>query len=65
MLLDKFNKTVVNLVPHLIGGDGAKLAGGHFDGEIELAFVADVDDHRIRTAIAGKEVRDLLRSASA
>ena len=37
MLLDEFYEAVVDLVPHFVGRDGAELAGGNFDREIELA----------------------------
>jgi hypothetical protein len=59
MLFDQLDQTVVDLVPHFVGGDGAELAGRNFDGKIELALVADVDDHRVGPSAAGKEMRDL------
>src|ERR1700733_12588482 len=56
MLFDQFHQAVINLVPHFVAGDGAELAGGNFNGQVELSFVADVDDDRIRAAVAGEEM---------
>ncbi len=35
---------VEDLVPHAVGGDGAEFVAGDFDGEVELAALADLDD---------------------
>src|SRR5580693_9662020 len=59
MLLDQFHEAVVYLVPHFVGRDGAKLAGGNFDREIELPFVADVNDYGVWTLIACEEMGNL------
>ena len=56
MLADQFNYAVINLVPHLIGGDCTESAGRNFDCEIELSLVSNIDDHRIGAAIAGEKV---------
>ena len=58
MLLHQFHQPVVNLVPHLVGGDRPQGRAGHFHREIELALVPDIDDHRSRPAVAGQKVRD-------
>ena len=36
-------EALVDFVPHFVGGDGAELAGGEFDGEIERAGGGDDD----------------------
>src|SRR5271169_3544945 len=59
MLLDEFYEAVVDLVPHFVGRDGTELAGGNFDRKIELAFVADVNDHRVWTTTACQEMCNL------
>src|SRR2546430_16749536 len=59
MLSNEFHHTVINLVPHLVGGDRTKGAARNFDREIKLPLVSNVDDLRIGTAIAGKKVRNL------
>ncbi len=35
---------VEDLFPHVVGGDGAEFVGGDFDGEVELAALAYLDD---------------------
>src|SRR3954451_1920270 len=60
VLQDEFSDAVVDLVPHLVRSDGSERDSRDLDGEIELALVTDVYDHRVRTAAAGKEMRDLL-----
>ena len=50
---DQRGEAVVDLGPHLVGGDGAQLVVGNLDGEIHGAAVADVDDARAdRSGIA-------------
>ena len=56
---DVAGEAVVDLVPHLAGGDGAEFVARDFDGEIHLAAVADVDDG----GAAGAGSRRLLRWA--
>ena len=46
MLQREFGKAVVDLAPHFVGGDGTEFGARDFDGEIELAAMADVDDGR-------------------
>ncbi len=41
---DQRRQTVVDLVPHLVGRDGAQLIARDLNGEVHLAAVADVDD---------------------
>src|SRR5438045_701659 len=57
MLLDELCKALVGFIPLAIGGDRAKFGRRNFDGEIERALVADVDDDRRR----GKPRDSLLR----
>src|SRR5580704_120646 len=59
MLLDELYEAVVDLVPHFVGRNGTELAGGNRDREIELAFVADVNDHRVWTATTCQEMCNL------
>ena len=47
---------VVDLVPKFIAGNGPKLLTRDFDRQVHLALMADIDDHRIRTMIAGKKM---------
>src|SRR5581483_3394120 len=54
----QFGDAVINFVPHLVGGNGAKGNSWHFNGNVEGALVADVDDSWRGPSIAGKEVRD-------
>ena len=42
----EFGEAVVDLAPHFVGGDGTQFGARDFDGEIELAAMADVDDGR-------------------
>ncbi len=44
MLLGECGELVVDLGPHGRGCDGAEFGGGDFDGEIEGAALADLDD---------------------
>ena len=64
MLLDQFHQAVVNLVPHLVGGDRAQLAGRDFHREIELALVSDIHDRPEQAVRCRSESERLLRSAS-
>src|SRR5882672_3446506 len=56
MLLGQISQPVINLVPHFVGGDGTNLCCRNLNSEIKFAPVADVDNHRIRTAITGEKV---------
>jgi len=58
MLLNQFHQPVVDFFPHFVGGDGTERAGGYFNGEIELAPVSDINDHRFGTAVTSQEVSD-------
>ena len=50
---DELRYAFVNLVPHLVRGDGAQFTGWHFDGKIDLPLVADLNnDGRYTYAIA-------------
>src|SRR5882724_2167607 len=60
MLENEFGDAVVDLIPHLMRGDGPERNPRHLDGEVELAPVAHVNDHRIRTSAAGEEMGHLL-----
>ncbi len=51
---------VEDLVPHRVGGDGAEFVAGDFDGEVEVAALAYLDDRlagfaSIRDSVAGEE----------
>ncbi len=48
MLQGELLEALVDFIPHFIGGDGAELAGGEFDGEIERAGGGDDDGDDIR-----------------
>jgi hypothetical protein len=41
---DQIGHAVVDLVPHLVGGDGAQLVARHFDRQFHIAAMAHVDD---------------------
>ena len=56
MLGGERGEAIVDFVPHFVGGDGAKLAGGNFNGEIELTTMADLHCHGIRPVGAGEKV---------
>src|SRR5262245_43612518 len=60
VLIHELDDAVVNLVPHLVGSDWAKLGSRHFDREIQLSLVPDVDDHRTGPTVAGKKMCHLL-----
>src|SRR5205823_14151977 len=60
VLVHKHGDAVVNLIPHLMGGDGAKRDPRYLDREVEFALVTNVDDHGIRATAAGKKMCDLL-----
>src|SRR4051812_11873664 len=53
---DVGGETVVNLLPHFAGGDGAELVVGNFDGEIHFALMADVDDAGGRYLITARMI---------
>ena len=44
MVLRVGGELVEDLFPHGGGGDGAELVAGHFDGEVEFAALADLND---------------------
>src|SRR5581483_1998820 len=60
VLVQKLGDAVVNLIPHLIGCDRAEKRVGNFNSQVEFAFVANVDDDRIRPSISGEKLRHLL-----
>ena len=47
---------VVNFVPHFVGRNWAKLAGGNFDAQIQLATMADLYDDRIGACCSAEEI---------
>ena len=69
MLADQRGDALVNLIPHFVRGDGAKLAPGNLDSEVHGPAMTDLHHDGIRPAIACQEVRDrfygLLRSREA
>src|SRR5712691_3203922 len=66
MRVDQFDHTSVDLGPMLVGADGAEFQLRHFNREVELARVADVDDgateFRAATVRERSDARSLLRS---
>jgi len=55
---------LVNLIPHFVRGDGAQFGRRNLDAKIELALVANVDDHRLGArilwiSIAREKMRNL------
>ena len=44
VLVGEGGEFVEDLGPHGGGGDGAEFVGGDFDGEVEVAALADLDD---------------------
>ncbi len=58
MLEGEFGEAVVDVVPDGVGGDGAELVVGDFDGEIEVTAAADFDDGAVAMARAAEEVGD-------
>src|SRR5580692_3659213 len=60
VLANEICYAIVNLVPHFMRGNRAQFAGWHFDGQIERALVADLNDHRVGTAAAGEKMRNQL-----
>ena len=59
MLLDESDECIIDLVPHLVGGDGPERAGRNFDRKVKLSLVPDIDDDRRRAAVSGEELRNL------
>src|SRR5882757_5543031 len=55
----KLDDAVVNLVPHFIAGNWTKQCCGNLNCEIQLAFVADVNNEWIRTSISRQKMGDL------
>ena len=55
----QLHDALVNLVPHLVGGDRAQFGGWNLDSEIERALVSNIHDHRIGTPIPRQEMRNL------
>src|SRR5258708_6783330 len=60
MLLHQRSDAVVDLVPKFVAGDRAKFLSGNFNGQIESALVANVDDYGIWSPIAGEKMRNRL-----
>ena len=59
MLFDQLNEADINFLPHLVAGDGAKLAGWNFDRQIKLAAVSNIHDDGILASIACEEMRNV------
>ena len=60
MLQCQFRDAVVDLAPHLVAGDRAKLRRRDLHRQVELAAMADVDHGWGRASRAGQKMRDLL-----
>ncbi len=60
MLQGQFRDAVVNLAPHFVAGDGAKLRRRNLHCQVKLAAMADVDHGWGGASRAGQKVRDLL-----
>ena len=58
MFQRELGDAVVDVVPDGVGGDGAELVVGDFDGEIEVTAAADFDDGAVAVARAAEEVGD-------
>ena len=56
MLRGQPSEAIVDLVPHFVGGHGAKLAAGDFHSQIEFAPMADLHDVRRRLLRAGEKI---------
>ena len=54
----ELGEAVVDVVPDGVGGDGAELVVGDFDGEIEVTAAADFDDGAVAVTCAAEEVGD-------
>jgi hypothetical protein len=50
VVADEVGHPVVDLLPLLVGADGLERGGGDFDGEVEVAPVADVDEGAVAVA---------------
>src|SRR4051794_31102661 len=59
MRLRKLDDTVVNLIPHLIAGNGPEQGCGNFNRKIELALVTDINNDRIGPSAAGEKMRNI------
>ena len=55
ILAGQRDDSIINLVPHLIAGDRTEFAGGSFHRQVELAPVAGIDNHRLRSRPASGE----------
>ncbi len=66
VLGDQLGEPVVHLGPDVAGHDGLEGGGGHLDGEIAVADMADIDDRAVRIAVgtdvprADEKPRDFL-----
>src|SRR6267378_4483612 len=49
-------KAIVDFVPHFVGSHRAKLAGGNFDGQVELTPMTYLHDHGIGATRAGEKM---------
>src|SRR5262249_4484565 len=60
MLAGEFGDAIVHLAPHFVGGYGAELASGHFDRQVKLALVTNVNDFGQWPIVADEEASDRL-----
>src|SRR5215472_17494074 len=56
MLRRERRNAVVDLVPHFVGSHWTKFTAGNFDGQVELAAMTDLHDHRIGPVRAGQKL---------
>ena len=65
VLADQLGEAVVDVAPLLAGGDGLEVGRRHLDRQVEVALVAEVDDHAVGRAVGVDVVRaDEERAAS-
>ena len=68
VFLDELHEPFVDFGPVLVGANGLQLLPGHFDGQVHVAEVADIDHDRcVRTADKelGKVFKRFLRRGQA
>src|SRR5580658_1921331 len=58
VLRGECGEPIVDLVPHFVGRDGAKLASWNFDGQIEFTAMTDLRDDGIGPSGAAEEMGD-------
>ncbi len=60
MLQDERGDAIVNLAPHLVGGDRPQFALRHFDGDVQAPPVACIHDHGRGPVTPGEKLREHL-----